>query len=132
MAALLVQQPEPRGHERVVPRSVLQTGVRPVRGDRAVHEPRVAREQRAGVDPEPRRRAGPERLEHDVGAVDERVERVAIGVGAEIELRAPATAQPHVVPRCAAPRVATGWLDLHDVRAVVGEQHAGDRTRDAP
>ena len=61
----------------------------------------------------------------------EREQTVAVGGVVQVEHRAALPAVPHLGAAERARRVATRWLDLRDLRAVVGEQHRGHRAGDA-
>ena len=62
----------------------------------------------------------------------EREEHLAIGVVAQVERRAPLAPQPHACAGELGERIARGRLDPGDAGAVIGEQHAGHRSGDAP
>ena len=106
--------------------------MRSVRRDRAVDEPGVGGEQCRRVDAEPLCGARRIALEHDVSVTSQREEGSLVVSSAQVELDAPTAAQPRVVPGRAAERIAARRLDLDDVGSVVGEQHPGDGTGDAP
>ncbi len=101
-----------------------------VRGDRAVHQPRVAREQRAVVDTQRGRNARREVLDEDVGTRRERAHPFTVVGVVKVEDRAPLAPVPHLGTAVGTRRVAARRLDLGDLRTVVGEQHPRHRTCD--
>ena len=132
-AAALPLVPGARRDERVEPRAVGVRAVVAVGGDRAVHEARVERAERVVVDPELAwsRRGRSSRCTTSASRASA---RKPVVVGRRRGGRAPRCACPGATParpRTTRERVAAGRLDLGDVGAVVGEQHAGHRTGDA-
>ena len=118
------------GDQRVDRGTVGVRAVVAVCGDRAVHEARVAREQRVVVDAELRGDAGREVLDDHVGVRCECRDTLAIRRIVGIEHRAALPAVPHLRAAERARRISARRLDLRDLRAVVGEQHACDRACD--
>ena len=115
----------------------LELRVRPGRTearDRAVHETGICCAERLVVEAPLLRPARRETDEEDVGLLDHRVHRTAAVFVAQVVHRAVLAPVPDEKARrsARAERVAFGGLDLHDARAVVGEQHPGERRRDAP
>ena len=84
------------------------------------------------VDPELRGDTRPEALDHDVRTARQREEHLAIGCVAKVERRAPLAAQPHARAGELGEGIARGRLDPGDAGAVIGEQHAGHGSGDAP
>src|SRR5262249_46846784 len=62
----------------------------------------------------------------------EREEGLPIVGVLEVQRRAALSAQPYTRARQVRERIAAGWFDACDAGAVIGEQHAGHRPRDAP
>ena len=131
-AGLLPLLAAARLHQRVVAGPVGEVMALRIARTRQVHEPGVARVQRLEPDAEPVGDAGTERLDEHVGVVDESQEGLAPGIGLEVDRHRAAGAVPHRVPAVRAERVATGWLHLHDVRALLGQEHHAEGTGDAP
>src|SRR5262249_3851359 len=107
--------------------------------ERTVHEAAVAGVEGRPAETARRHLAGRLRLEQDVGMVDEReeqlpsprpleVERDAALRGVEREPEERALGIRSATPErgAAARRIAARWLDLHDVRAEVAEELAGE------
>ena len=132
MAPLRVPDPQPGSDQPVVAGPVPVRGMRPVRRDRAMDQTGIASPQLFAGQPEPRHRAGSKALQQHVGVVDQCQEARTFGVVAQVQHHAAAAAQPHVVAGGVSEGIAAGRLDLDDVGAVVGEQHAGDRPGDTP
>ena len=66
-----------------------------VAGDRAIDQPRIDLAQRLGAETEPRHHAGPELLDQDVGALDQRHQPGAVALVLEIEHQALLAAIEH-------------------------------------
>ena len=116
----------------VVPRPRRVRAVLAVAADRAEDDARVRAAERLEADAEPVHDAGPERLDDRVGAGGEAEERGGALRAAEVEGDG-ALVPLHGVERAgllardrrepAQPVAAVARLDLHDVRAEVGEDH---------
>ena len=129
--ALLPLHAESCRNECIQCRSVVMIGVIAVSGYRAVHEPRVERSQRRGINAQLGRHVGRIGRDDDIGAPHVIERDRAIGKVDEIENGAPPPAQPRVGTGQRPEGVAPWWLDLQYLGTVVGQQHAGDRPRDA-
>ena len=124
---------------RVVARLRRARAILAVPRERRVDQPRMRGRQRAVVEPQAREHAGPEVLDEDIGARDERVEHAASLGALEVERHAllvPVDAQEVsalAVDERRSPRArvvaAARMLDLDDPRAHVGEQHRAVRAR---
>jgi hypothetical protein len=121
-----------RGHERVIggPTRVLP-GLA-VSGDRAVDQARVRRKQCGVIDPELRGDCRTEALDHDIRPAREREEHPAIGFVTKVEGRAAFAPRPHARAGELGERIPRGRLDPRDPRAVIGQQHSGHGSRNAP
>ena len=102
-----------------------------VGGDGAQDQAGVAGSEGVPVEAEAGGDARGEAVDHDVGAVDERVQ--SFPVGGVVDVEGDAALAPVPDPRAAERPggVSAGRLDLHDVGAVVGQQHGGHRSGDA-
>ena len=108
-----------------------------VAGDRAIDQPRIDLAQRPGPETEPRHHAGPELLDQNVGALDQRHQPGAVGFVLEIEHQALLAAVEHGEHRAlavearlvAAHVLAARPLDLDHLRARLGEHQGGERPR---
>ncbi len=84
------------------------------------------------VDAEPGRGAGRIAFDQYVGGLDQGQEVFLVGFVLEVIHRAALAAVPDLVAKLVAERIAAGWLDLGYLGAIVGQQHRGHRTGDAP
>jgi hypothetical protein len=124
---LLSTEAGPRRDEQI-PAGTLGVGMaRRVTADAAHDEPWIALRELFASEPEPDRGRVRQAFQDDVGPLDETLELRAVGGVDEIEHDAATAAQPDDVSRdLPATGIATRWLDLDHVGAVVGEQHPGD------
>ena len=106
--------------------------VAPVPGDRAVDDARVHGGDGLVADPEALGDPRPEALDDDVGALCQRECLRPIGVARQVEHHRALAAVPHEEAGLAAREVTAWRLDLHDVGAVVGEDHGRHRVRPSP
>ncbi|MCG3171837.1 MAG: hypothetical protein CALGDGBN_03542 [Pseudomonadales bacterium] len=130
--ALLPVQAGARGDQRIPGRAPGVAVVASVARDRAIDEPWVERSERRVVDAEPGGDAGRKALDQDVGVARQHHEGLAIPGVAQIEHTAALAALPRPVAELHTQRIASRWLDLRDLGAVVAEQHRGHRAGDAP
>jgi hypothetical protein len=99
-----------------------------------VDQPRVAAQRLLRPGAEALGDAGREAVHEDVGRVDQRRQRRAPGLGAQVEHDPALVAVGDVELAAlaldvvdAAPLVAGGRLDLHDVGAHLAQRHRGER-----
>jgi hypothetical protein len=129
-----------RLHERVVARFRSEWPRAAVGADRAVDEPRVARSEHVGAEPEPLGEAGAEALEEDVrpvGQPEDDLPTALVRQGDRERALARVHGEEHralPVPEGRAPGAAVvarvGPLDLHHVGAERGEDLGAVRPRD--
>jgi hypothetical protein len=128
-AALLPLLPGACRDERVVGGPVREFAGRAVSGDGAVHQAWIGGAEILVGDAESLRCARRETLDQHVGGPDQRTERPRVRHVLEVQYGAAFSSTPDPVPGQGSGRIALGWLDLGDIRAVVGEQHRGHRAR---
>ena len=98
-------------------------------GHRAVDQRRVLLRRRLGADAEAVHDAGPEVLDHHVGAVDQALRDLEVAGRLEVEGDASLAALEEGVGRMLPARAARR-VDVDDVGALVGEHDAGQRAGD--
>ncbi len=113
----------------VVPGGVGERALLAPAGHPPVDELRVEGVARGGADAEPLGDPGAEALDQDVGALDE-VENAGGAVGGlEVDQNGALAAVGDVVGRVDGEPAATRPVHADDVRAEVGEEHGGERSR---
>ena len=131
-AGLLVLEAEMSLNEPVVAWPVPVCAGSSVAGDRAVHQPRVARAESRFVDPQPARRTWREALHHHVGGLRDLAEAGQVARLAQVQHHAPLASIPDRVPRRYAKGISARWLHLHHGGAPIGQKHRRHRTGCAP
>ena len=131
------QQPGHRLADRVVARAAAIGTFRAEAGDRAIDQPGIVRGQRLVAEAKPVHRAGAEILDDDIGGARQPARRRLPVLGLQVERDAllvavHRTERAVVVGLAPHPEriAAIRRLDLDDLGAQIGQQHAGEWTAD--
>ncbi len=131
-APALPLMPGPGGHEGVIGRAIGIGVVGAVASDRAVHQARVRLPQLGIVDAERRCRSRREALDDHVGPRGQGQKAVPCRSVLQIDDGAALPPVPDPVAGKEAERISPWRFDLGHPRAVVRQQHRGDRPSHAP
>ena len=129
-AGLLVLHARAGLDEQIDGRAVGGVGVARVAGERAVHERGKLGGHGGVVETARREIAGREALDEHVGGRRELEEPVAIGGVVEVEHDAALPAVRDDRSDVRPLGITAGWLDLHDIGAVIAERHGRERSRE--
>ena len=117
--------------ERIDTRAILKINMAAVRSDRTHHKARVAHAKCFPIETKRFGNAEIKVFDEYIGTIDQCEELFALGCIVNIEFDAALTSGPHA---CAgfglSSRITTGRFNLHDVRAVIRQQHRCHGARD--